>query len=57
MTKLRKLLLVLAAVAVVCLQPQVSAASGFCDSCAVTEDCYDCCRCNGWGDIICYRMC
>jgi hypothetical protein len=57
MAKLRRLLLALTVVAIVCMQPQTSAASSYCDACAAYGDCYDCCRCNGWGDIWCFRAC
>jgi hypothetical protein len=29
----------------------------YCCECQASEDCYSCCRCQGYGDIICSRMC
>lgn len=58
MTKLRKLLFaVLLTTGAVLSAPKISYAVDFCETCALTQDCMDCCLCAGRPYIKCIQSC
>ncbi|HEY0512171.1 MAG TPA: hypothetical protein VGH73_09720 [Thermoanaerobaculia bacterium] len=59
MKKLAKLLFAAALIATAFLAapPRASADTPVCNRCALTGDCFDCCRCDGGTVLACSRQC
>jgi len=51
------LLATVLAVAAIISHPVDAHASVACDQCALTGDCFACCRCAGSAPIVCYNAC